>query len=63
VAAFKRAVLGAVGLPQRGRTELEAQAYELCVDAGEAAVGRANFAEIRAGGMPPWGPRELGESQ
>ena len=54
--AFKRAVLGAVGRPEAERTEVEAAAYERCVDSGEAAIGRASFALIRDGGVPAWGP-------
>jgi enoyl-CoA hydratase/carnithine racemase len=57
VAAFKRAVLGSVGLGPDERRELEAQAYEHCVGAGDAAIGRANFEKIRAGEPVPWGPR------
>lgn len=53
-AAFKGAVLGSIGLDYEQRTELEAGAYERCVDSGEAAIGRARF-----GGEPdlPWGPK------
>lgn len=58
VAAFKRALLQGLGREEAHRLELEAQAYELCVDAGEAAIGRAHFAQIRAGEAPPWGPRD-----
>lgn len=57
VAAFKRTVLGAVGLGTEARREREAQAYEHCVAAGDAAIGRANFDRIRAGEPVPWGPR------
>ena len=39
------------------RTELEARVYEHCVDTGQAAVGRANFATIRDGQGAPWGTR------
>jgi hypothetical protein len=35
---------------------LEAEAYEHCVDTGEAAIGRAAFADVVAGGQAPWGP-------
>jgi enoyl-CoA hydratase/carnithine racemase len=58
VAAFKRAVLDCVGAPPAARPELEAAAYERCVDSGEAAIGRAHFEVINAGGTPPWGPRK-----
>lgn len=61
LAAFKGAVLGSIGTTQEVRTELEARAYERCVDAGEAAIGRAHFAAIRKGETPPWGPRRLEE--
>jgi enoyl-CoA hydratase/carnithine racemase len=64
IAAFKRGVLQSVGAPIIGphsRRELEARAYEWCVDTGEAAIGRANFDEVLAGGTPPWGPRKRAE--
>jgi enoyl-CoA hydratase/carnithine racemase len=61
LAAFKKAVLAAVGAPQADRTECEARAYERCVDAGEAAIGRSYFDTIRTGNVPPWGPRQLEE--
>lgn len=56
VAAFKAGVLGCQGLPGEARDELEARAYEHCVDSGEAAIGRASFAAINAGETPAWGP-------
>lgn len=56
IAAYKAAVLGALGLSAELRRTLEAQAYEHCVDSGEAAIGRANFAAITAGEAPTWGP-------
>lgn len=62
LAAFKSAVLDAAGVGGAHRTELEAQAYERCVDVGEAAIGRAHFAAIRNGEVPPWGPRDLEET-
>jgi enoyl-CoA hydratase/carnithine racemase len=58
-AAFKRAVLRSVGEPEGARLRHEAVAYGHCVQTGEAAVGRAAFAEIRSGKTPPWGPRTL----
>lgn len=61
LAAFKGAVLGSIGIGAELRSELEARAYERCVDAGEAAIGRAHFAAIRKGETPPWGPRRLEE--
>lgn len=57
VAAFKRGVLAAVGQPADARAEVEARAYEACVDAGEAAIGRANFKAITQGEEVAWGPR------
>lgn len=55
--AFKRALLASVGEGAAARAEHEALAYAHCVDAGEAAIGRAAFDAIRAGQTPPWGPR------
>ncbi len=55
VATFKAAAISAVGRTEDERRGFEAEAYEHCVDTGEAAVGRANFAEITAGGTAPWG--------
>ena len=57
VAAFKTAVLGAVGRPAEDRQALEARAYRLCLESGEAAIGRENFAAITHGGEAPWGFR------
>lgn len=57
VAAFKQAVLAGLGLPPAERTEIEARAYEHCMDTGQAAIGRKNFAAIRAGEEVAWGPR------
>lgn len=59
VAAFKLAVHTAHGLREEARVEVEARAYEHCVDQGDAAIGRAHFAEIRSGGDVPWPPRRL----
>ncbi|MCB9750382.1 MAG: enoyl-CoA hydratase/isomerase family protein [Myxococcales bacterium] len=59
VAAFKRGLLASLGREEATRLELERQAYERCVDAGEAAIGRAHFSAIRAGETPPWGPRRV----
>lgn len=56
-AAFKAAVLAAEGQDAEHRTESEAKAYERCVDLGEAAIGRANFAASRDGTPIPWGPK------
>lgn len=55
-AAYKAAVLASLGLPTEARRAVEAGAYEHCVDTGEAAIGRANFAAITAGEAPAWGP-------
>lgn len=55
VAAFKRGVLASVGRGGPERTEVEAAAYERCVDTGEAAVGRARFGKT-GDGLPEWGP-------
>ncbi len=56
VAAFKAGCLAALGLAGPERQEIEARAYEHCLDAGEAAIGRENFAQIRAGEPVPGGP-------
>jgi enoyl-CoA hydratase/carnithine racemase len=56
VAAFKAGVLSSLSLPDDERMELEAQSYELCVDSGEAAIGRASFKSITAGESVAWGP-------
>ena len=55
--AFKRALLDGLGRSEAERIALEHRAYERCIDSGEAAIGRAGFAEIRAGGTPRWGDR------
>lgn len=57
VAAFKRGVLDSVGIGPGQRTELEAAAYETCVDHGDAAVGRAGFKQILAGEPVAWPAR------
>ena len=59
IAAFKRASLFAQGRPEMERIDAEAQAYEICIESGDAAIGRAHFPEIRAGQRPPWTPRTL----
>jgi enoyl-CoA hydratase/carnithine racemase len=53
LAAFKLAVLRSQGEAPEVRHELEARAYEWCVDTGEAGIGRARF----GGQDRPWGPR------
>lgn len=60
VAAFKAAVRGGVGQSEAVRVEAEQAAYALCVGSGEAAIGRAHFDDVRAGRVPPWGPRTAG---
>lgn len=61
LAAFKRGVLASVGQSGAVRTEVEATAYERCVDSGEAAVGRARFGQARKGeDLSDWGPLDLG---
>lgn len=57
VASFKRALLAGLGESEADRLALEARAYAHCVGSGEAAIGRAAFADIRAGRTPTWGPR------
>ena len=63
VAAYKRGLLAALGQPEAQRLAIERDAYELCVDTGEAAIGRAAFSARRAPGEspvpPPWGARRL----
>ena len=56
VGAFKQGVLASLAMAEEERTEREALAYELCVDSGEAAIGRANFKAITAGETVQWGP-------
>lgn len=57
LAAFKSALQASRGASLSTRRELEAAAYERCVDAGEAAIGRARFA---GQSELPWGPRSSG---
>ena len=59
IAALKWAALAAVGEPEPTRREIEASAYERCLESGDAAIGRAHFTEIRRGERPPWGPLSL----
>ena len=56
-AAFKKGVLASLSMGEEERTELEARAYEHCVDTGEAAIGRANFKAITGGEHVEWGPK------
>lgn len=56
VAAYKHAALASFGRTEDDRRRVEAEAYEHCVDTGEAAIGRANFQKIVGGeGGVPWG--------
>lgn len=55
MAGFKAALLDGLGRSEDERIALEARAYERCVESGEAAIGRASFADIRAGKTPDWG--------
>ncbi len=57
IAAFKAALIAAIGEPASARERLEARAYELCVESGEAAIGRKHFKELTAGQPVRWGPR------
>ena len=59
VALFKRALLSGIGRPEAERIALESDAYEHCVDSGEARIGRGAFAAIRAGVTPSWGTRSI----
>ena len=59
IAAFKRGILQSVGRPPAVRAEIEAQAYETCLDSGDAAIGRANFKAITKGQSVDWNPRKL----
>ena len=60
VAAFKAAMLAGLGQPESVRLDAERRAYELTVQVGDAATGRAHFADIRSGKAPPWAPRSRG---
>ena len=55
IAAFKSALLASQGQRATDRRQLEALAYEHCIDTGEAAVGRKNFKSILAGETVTWG--------
>ena len=57
VGAFKQGVLASLSMAEDERAELEAKAYELCVDSGDAAIGRENFKAITAGQAVEWGPK------
>ncbi len=62
VALYKRAMLDALGRPSGDRVRIEQDAYDACVELGEADIGRAAFAAIRAGEEPPWGKRNVGRT-
>lgn len=55
IGAYKAAVLAADGLDAAARAEVEARAYEHCVESGEAAIGRAAFAAATEGKPVSWG--------
>jgi enoyl-CoA hydratase/carnithine racemase len=59
VASYKAALLDGLGRCEAERIDLEEAAYERCVELGEAAIGRASFAEIREGKTPAWGKHRL----
>jgi enoyl-CoA hydratase/carnithine racemase len=59
IASYKAALLDGLGRCEAERIDLEEAAYERCVDLGEAAIGRASFAEIREGKTPAWGKHRL----
>lgn len=56
MAAFKASVLRGRGLSADKRASLEGRAYEHCVRAGEAAIGRQAFEALRRGASVRWGP-------
>lgn len=56
LAAFKAGVLASVGADPAARPAIERAAYEVCVDSGDAAIGRASFAAILKGEPVAWGP-------
>jgi enoyl-CoA hydratase/carnithine racemase len=57
VAVFKSALHAGRGQPEEPRRELEARAYEHCVESGEAAIGRKYFDAALRGEPIPWGPK------
>ena len=54
-AAFKSALLQSKGLDTQQRVEREGQAYNHCVDTGEAQIGRQHFKAILKGEIIEWG--------
>ena len=59
LAAFKRGLLQSIGQSQDQRSEIEALAYERCVQTGEAAIGRRDFHLIKTGQSPKWSPKQV----
>ena len=57
LAAFKRGMLQAIGRTPDERSEIEARAYETCLDSGDAAIGRENFKAITSGASVSWNQR------
>ncbi len=55
VAAYKAAVRAGQGLTPDDRDTLEGRAYEHCVRAGEATLGRQAFEAMRRGEQVSWG--------
>lgn len=53
--AFKKAAQRSMGCSEEERREIEAQAYDVCINSGEAAIGRANFKRIISGNAVTWG--------
>ncbi|MDG1479605.1 MAG: enoyl-CoA hydratase/isomerase family protein [Myxococcota bacterium] len=62
IGAFKQAMLAGIGQTSEARAELEARAYELCLESGDAAVGRENFKAITSGEEVQWNERRLPSS-
>lgn len=56
IAALKSALLASRGASSAERTRLESNAYEHCVDSGEATIGRENFKKIIANEPVQWSP-------
>ena len=61
IAALKDCALSSLGRPEAERRDLEASAYERCLESGDAALGRQYFSNIRRGERPPWGELHWGE--
>ena len=58
IAAFKTAAIAGLGEPLPARLALEDEAYQRCINSGDAAIGRASFAAIRKGQRPAFGERQ-----